>query len=244
MLERDDSLRLGIGFIWPAGDNALLKPRIDVSLKTGIASRKILGSVIKTGHSIDAMSRHSAADAATFFVDGDWKSMIRQGSSSEQPGDSRADHGNGWDWFETRRCDPGPIRDCVQTQCMIGSGTRADAAENPGFWLERPIELTQTPKQAAVGCRISTVQRKTMIQINHPFQRLLRRLRPIKDRFAPGHAHVVMQFALPEQGQLSRIPKGIVRLAPGQFFPAVKMLVKVVCVSFQCRLRQSGSAVH
>ena len=102
---------------------------------------------------------------------------------------------------------------------MDRDGACSNAAKDGLLRKERAIKLPEAPQNSAVGSRVAAVQCVAMIEVDEPRERLLVVFRPFKNRLPPGHADVVMQFAMLDQTSLGGIPKTRARLCPRKSLP-------------------------
>ena len=147
-----------------------------------------------------------------------WSSSVRAHMSPEMPAPTTATLGIG--------SHNGRVV-CLQVTIGIKSlgvflgGTVPDRAEDGSSRREGPIELAETPEDSAVGSGVSSVERVTMVQIDHRGQGRLRIGRPVEQCLAPRHPHVVVKLAVNQQRALGGVPQLVAGCSSGQGLPRV-----------------------
>src|ERR1700690_3347274 len=114
--------------------------------------------------------------------------------------------------------------------CRIFGAHIADRAEYGPFWPPGMVVAAEAPENPVIGVRIAAVKGVPIIQLDHDFERLLRRARPLQNLLPPEHAQVVVNAPLANQLALRRIPERIVGVGCCKFFQRINVPPLVVRV--------------
>ena len=188
----------------PSTNNAFFDPTRNLLAKSRVARREVLCAVIERAE-LAAARTHASTGATRLFNHRHVNSVICQRPRARRTRDPCTDDRD----FDSSRSPTHNLCEAVDIEpCrMFFECPRPNCTEHRNLGLKRAIEETKTPEKPGVTCRISAIERSTVVQVQQRRNRRFRRSRPCGNRFPPRHSHVVVQLAMHQERPLREIPK-------------------------------------
>ena len=188
----------------PSTNHAFFDPTSDLFAKSCIARCEVLRAVIERAE-LAAARTHASTGATRLFNHRHVNSVICQHPRAPRTRDPCTDDRD----LDSPRPPTHDLREAVDIEpCrVLFECPRPNCTQHRNLRLKRAIKKTKTPKKPGVTCRISAIERSTVVQVEQRRNRRFRRRRPCGNRFTPRHSHIVVQLAMHQERPLREIPK-------------------------------------
>ncbi len=204
----------------PGGDDALACPRVEASKEGGVTGCEVLRAVVEPSP-IDASRGHPTAGPRALVEDGDLDALIREGLGGASAGEPGADDGDAQGWC-VRAGDVVATRRDLEALGVAVGGVGPDLAEDGLRWRGGSICAAQTPQDAQDGGGVSSIERVPVVEVEQCGERLGGALGPSQELLAPGHAEVVVELSMTQQGGLREVPDRVLGLSARQGLEVVE----------------------
>lgn len=198
---------------------------MDEAAEAGIAGGEVLCAVVEEGVGVGdgfAAGAGAAAGAAAFIESDGREILVGEGAECCRAGDACADDGDGLGGVECGARGAGCVAREVDAGFVVCEWAGADGAEDWLLGFEGAVEEAEGPEEATVGVWVVAVEREAVVEVDEGLECLRGRRGPFGDGFGPGHADVVVEFAVHEEGALAGVPEfvaGCGGLGAGESFP-------------------------
>ena len=136
--------------------------------------------------------------------------MVGQQASSRSASKTCSDHHDRLLGGGSRLVGEGTVSVHVKAAHVGARVALSNQAKNGSRRVERPVKQAVAPLHTDHRGRVATVQGVLVVEMLTPSHGLLEVRSPKRERFAPGHADVVVQFAMAQERALAGRPQGVV----------------------------------